>query len=144
MKINEISELWKKDCDLDISDLATEALKIPKLHEKYYRIFIGERMLLKKMESDYKILNRAKWEYYSGKLSSSELSDYGWPVFEHKILRQDIPTYLDSDKDLIEILSRISVQKEKVEFLESIIKSLVNRGFQIKSAIDFIRFTNGN
>lgn len=143
MKLDDISELWQKDSHIRIDDLANEAVKIPKLHEKYYKIFIKERLGLRKLEADYKILNRAKWEYYTGKLSSQELSDYGWEQFDHKLLRQDVPTYLESDKDLVEHMTRIQYQREKVDFLESIIKGLVNRGFQIKSAIDFIRFTNG-
>ena len=51
--------------------------------------------------------------------------------------------YLDADPDLIEISLQIGVQLEKVEFLESIIKTLNNRGYIIKTAVEFIRFTMG-
>jgi hypothetical protein len=34
--------------------------------------------------------------------------------------------------------------KLKVEFLESIIKSLNTRGYNIRSAIDFLKFTMGS
>ena len=37
----------------------------------------------------------------------------------------------------------IGLQKEKIEYLESIIKGLNTRGFQIKNAIDWKKFTMG-
>jgi len=38
---------------------------------------------------------------------------------------------------------KISVQQEKVDTLEAIIKAITNRGFLIKSAIDWERFKVG-
>jgi hypothetical protein len=35
------------------------------------------------------------------------------------------------------------MQQEKVDLLESIIKSIHNRGYQLKTALDFLRFTMG-
>jgi hypothetical protein len=60
------------------------------------------------------------------------------------IIKADIPMYMDADDDIIKMNLKIGYQQEKVEFLESIIKSLVNRGFQIKAAIEWQRFTMGN
>ena len=51
--------------------------------------------------------------------------------------------FIESDKDVLELTEKISYQKEKIEFLESIIKSLNTRGFQIKNAIEWKRFTMG-
>jgi GTP-binding protein YchF len=48
------------------------------------------------------------------------------------------------DKEIIDMSLKIGLQQEKVELLESIIKSLTNRGFQIKAAIDWYKFTMGN
>ena len=52
--------------------------------------------------------------------------------------------FIESDKDFLELLEKISYQKEKIEYLESIVKSLNTRGFQIKNAIEWKRFTMGN
>jgi hypothetical protein len=51
--------------------------------------------------------------------------------------------YMDADQDIINMSLKIGLQQEKVELLESIIKSLTNRGFQIKSAIEWTKFTMG-
>ena len=50
---------------------------------------------------------------------------------------------IESDKDILEISEKISYQKENIEYLESIIKGLNTRGFQIKNAIDWKKFTMG-
>ena len=52
--------------------------------------------------------------------------------------------FIESDKDILELSEKISYQKEKIDYLESIIKSLNTRGFQIKNAIEWKRFTMGN
>jgi len=84
-----------------------------------------------------------KMEYYKGDLDVSELKQYGWEPQPLKILRQDIPTYIEADNDLIEAGLRIGEQEQKVEYLEAIIKMIGNRGFQIKSIIDWERFRVG-
>ena len=53
------------------------------------------------------------------------------------------PMYMDADPDLQSIQDKIAIQKEKVDFVDSIIKSLTNRGFQLKSAVDFMKFQHG-
>ena len=143
MNITEITELWKTDSQIDRTELGDESLKIPKLHSKYYNLFIQERLLLKKLEGDYKQLYRVKFEYFNGILSEEELEEYNLEPFALKVLKSDLPIYIESDKDLQTLQAKIAVQKEKIDFLESIIKSLTNRGFQIKSAIDFMKFQHG-
>lgn len=143
MNITELTELWKADSEIDRTELGDESLKIPKLHSKYYNLFIQERLLLKKLEGDYKQLYRVKFEYYNGILSEEELEEYNLEPFALKVLKTDLPIYIESDKDLQTLQAKIAVQKEKIDFLESIIKSLTNRGFQIKSAIDWAKFTHG-
>jgi hypothetical protein len=51
--------------------------------------------------------------------------------------------YMEADRDMIELSLKIGMQGEKIEFLESIIKSLQTRNFLIKNAIDFMKFTMG-
>lgn len=143
MNISELSEMWSKDSVIDRSDLADAAISVPKLHSKYYNFFMGERLTLKRLEGEYKQMYRVKFEYYNGILSAEELKEHGLQPFSLKILKADLQIYLESDKDLQQLSVRMAIQKEKIEFLESVIKSLANRGYLIKSAIDFIKFSNG-
>ena len=55
-----------------------------------------------------------------------------------------LETYLEGDSDIIQLSEKLDYIKQKVDFLESIIKSLNTRGYNLRSAIDFLRFTMGS
>ena len=143
MKLEAIFELWEKDSDIDMTELAHESIKIPKLHHKYYQIYLSQKIILKKYEAEMKVLKLAKYEFYT-QGPSKETHEKGWELpARGMILKQEMPMYIEGDKDLIDLSLKIGIQQEKVELLESIIKSLTNRGFQIKSAIEWNKFTMG-
>lgn len=143
MKIESIFDEWEKDSHIDRTELGDEAIKIPKLHHKYYKVFISERLLLRKLDADLKQLKLEKYEFYT-QGPTRDQKEKGWELpARGLILKGDIPTYIDADKDIVELTLKIGYQQEKIELLESIIKSLVNRGFQIKAAIDWHKFTMG-
>jgi radical SAM superfamily enzyme len=60
-----------------------------------------------------------------------------------RLLKNDVPAYLDGDQDMIKVNLQLGVQEEKVEVLDSIIKTIGNRGFQLKNYIDWKKFENG-
>lgn len=143
MKLETIYEEWNKDSEIDMTDLGNEAIKIPKLHHKYFQMYTAEKMLLRKYEAEMKTLKLSKYEFYT-QGPSKESREKGWELpARGMILKQEMPMYLEGDKELIELSLKVGLQQEKVELLESIIKSLTNRGFQIKSAIDWNKFTMG-
>jgi hypothetical protein len=51
MKIEEILDNWKEDSKIDRTELGDEALKIPKLHHKYYQIYVSERLSVRSLEA---------------------------------------------------------------------------------------------
>lgn len=143
MKLDDIFAMWDEDSTIDKQNLSDEALKISKLHHKYYRIFINERLTLRKYESDLKILKRDKFEFYT-QGPTEETHKLGWklpPI--GRILKNDANMYVDTDQDIVSLSLKIGIQHEKTNLLESILKSLVNRGFNIKAAIDFEKFKTG-
>lgn len=143
MKFEDIFEEWKKDSEIDRTELANESLRIPKLHHKYYMMLVAEKSLLKKLEADMKQLKLSKYEFYS-QGHTEETKALGWQLpARGMILKADIPMYMEADKDVVDLSLRVGMQQEKVEFLESIIKSFQTRGYIIKNAIDFMKFTMG-
>lgn len=144
MKFEDVFEEWKKDSDIDRTELANESLRIPSLHHKYYKILVAEKSLLKKLEADMKQLKLSKYEFYS-QGHTEETKALGWQLpARGMILKADIPMYMEADKDIVELSLRIGMQQEKVEFLESIIKSFQTRGYIIKNAIDFMKYLSGS
>jgi len=144
MKLEEIFNQWKEDSVIDKTELGDEALNIPKLHHKYYQILVSERLLLKSHESDMKKLKLDKYEFFT-QGPNEETQEKGWQLpAKGLILKADIPMYMDADEDIIKLSLKIGVQQEKIELLESIIKTLINRGYNIKTALDWQRFINGS
>jgi len=140
MNIDEIQTLWEEDSKLDPDNLHTESIKIPSLHSKYYKIY-NNILLLKKMEENkFKILKKEKWLYYTGK---ADPEVYKENPFDHKVLKPDIDKYMDADEEIIKSVSKIEYFQTMLNYLDSILKTILNRTYQIKNAIEFMRFTAG-
>lgn len=143
MKLTEIQDMWALDAKVDRTELGEESLRIPQLHSKYYNLFSNERMSLRQAESAYKELFKLKFEYYNGTISEEDLRNNGWEPFMLRVLKSDINVYIQADPDLGKLQMKIDLQQEKVDFLESIIKNLPARGYQIKAALDWEKFKVG-
>ena len=143
MKIEEIYTMWASDTEIDQTNISNESAKIPQLHNKYYRIYMEEGMKLRQFRAKYKQLKLLKEQYYKGELDITELKEHGWDPQPLKILRQDIPSHIEADNDIVDLSLKIGMQEEKVNYLEAIIKMISNRGFQLKTIVDWERFRTG-
>ena len=72
-----------------------------------------------------------------------ELKERGWDQVNQRILKADLGIHIDADQNWIDNNLKVAYQKEKVDFLEAIIKSLNNRGFNINAAIQWEKFKVG-
>ena len=144
MKLEEIQELWNRDREIDIAELAIESVRIPQLHDKYLKIYIDERIKLKSLEFELSKMVRLKNDYYSGRMAQEDLEKLGWEPFLGKILKGEMHSYLEADEDVFRIKTKIVMMEEKINYLDSIVKMINNRGFQINSAIDWIKFKSGS
>jgi hypothetical protein len=144
MHIDEIVALWEQDSKIDNTEIGDEAIKIAKLHHKYYQILINERLVLRQREADLKKLKLDKYEFFT-QGPNEDTQKKGWKLpAKGLILKADIPMYMDADDDIIKQSLKIGLQQEKVEFLESVIKMLMNRGYNLKVALEWQRFINGS
>jgi len=144
LKLEDIQELWHRDREIDYTELGTESIRIPLIHDKYLKIFTDERIRLKGVEFELSKIVRTKTEYYSGKMSQEELERRGWEQYLGRLLKNEIANYIESDDDVIKLKQQLVVLQEKVSYLDSVIRMINNRGFQIKNALDWLKFTNGN
>ena len=132
---------WANDSQVDATEPALELAKIGSLRAKYLKILAHHNLKTKQATSEYTKLKRVKWEYYSGDLNNpDDLKEHGWPPQMKKILRQDVPMWLDADPDLIKILMKKSYNQEIVDACTDIIKELHSRTFQLKSFIEWQKF----
>src|SRR6056300_2083430 len=140
MDIEQLQELADKDLKINDSELDIEALKTPQLHNKYLKHLNKFKLLLTKSQAELNTLRRDKWEYYTGK---ADASVYAQKPFDLKILKTDIDKYLDSDIDLQKQKQKVDYLSTTVDFLDRTIRQIGNRGFTIKNAIDWRKFTSG-
>jgi|TARA_B100000925_G_scaffold5875_1_gene4165 hypothetical protein len=140
MNLDEIQTLWDEDSKIDEDELHTESTKVPSLHAKYYRILNNILILKKVEENKFKQLKKEKWQYYTGKADPEVYID---KPFDHKVLRQDVDKYMDADEDLIKVCSKIDYYQIMLNYLDSILKTINNRTYQIKNSIEWQQFIRG-
>ena len=143
MKLEEIQELWNRDREIDISELATESIRIPQIHDKYLKIYVDEKIKLRKLHLKLTKISKMKSDYYSGRMSQEELDRLEWQPFLVKVLKGEVNSYVESDDDIIKLKETIALMEEKINYIDSVIRMINNRGFQIKSAIDWIKYKDG-
>lgn len=139
--ISMIKSMWDKDSQIDIDNLHEESLKIPVLHSKYYDIFNNLVLLKAKAEQQRKNTRHERYEYYSGK---ADPDVYVRDPFPKKVRDKDAMTkYLDADEKLSSISMKIEYYQVMINYVDSILKQISNRTYQIKNSIEFLKFQAG-
>ena len=139
--LDTIQEMWEKDAKIDRDNLHDESLNIPSLHAKYFQIYNTIFLLRKKAEQQRKNIRHERYEYFSGK---ADPDVYIQNPFPKKIRDKDTMTkYLDADEKLSNASLKIEYYDTMLTYLESILKVIQNRTYQIKNAIEFMRFNVG-
>ena len=139
--LESLQEMWVKDAEIDRDNLHDESLNIPSLHAKYFELYNTVFLLRKKAEQQRKNIRHERYEYFSGK---SDPSVYIENPFPKKIRDKDtMQKYLDADEKLSTVSLKIDYYDTMLVYLESILKVIQNRTYQIKNAIEFMRFQSG-
>ena len=120
MTFDEIQAMWEQDAKIDPVELDTASLSIPQLHSKQ--------------------LTRRKFEYYSGK---GDPEDYRENPFDLKLLKSDLTMYIESDPHIKDLQLKIDMYDIIIEYLESVIRMINTRSYQIKNAIEWKSFIEG-
>ena len=95
----------------------------------------------KKQNNKEKNIRHERYEYYSGK---ADPEVYVINPFPKKIRDKDtMQKYLDADERLSTVSLKIEYYDTMLKYIEEILKQITNRTYQIKNAIEFMRFTSG-
>ena len=140
MTLDELKLQVKKDLEVDDETLDKESYKNQELYAKYLDHKTNFELLLYKAKGDYKILFRDKWEYYGGK---ADAKVYVAKPFDLKVLKNDLQMYITSDEEVINLSNKIAYLESTIKYMEGVIKSIDNRGWDIKNAIEWKKFEAG-
>lgn len=144
MKLSEIQDNWEKDCIINESNLGEAAITSPTLHSKYLRVLSNTKLRLRKSESDYLRLRKIKYRYFRGEMTKEELEKQGWNQYQGtKPIKSEMEEFLSTDEDLINLEDTIEYYKTVIYELESIMKSIHSRTWDIKNAIEWNKIQNG-
>jgi|TARA_B100000035_G_C20897690_1_gene507938 hypothetical protein len=141
MNLEKIQEMWEKDSHIDPDNLHDESLKIPQLHSKYYTVYNTITLLRERARETYSKVKLERHNYYTGK---APVEVYAEEPFPYKIREKDaLQRYLEADDKLNTIDMKIKYYDVELKFLEEIIKTIANRTYQIKNAIEWQKFQAG-
>ena len=141
MDLDKIQEMWQKDAVIDPDNLHDESLKIPQLHSKYYTLYNTITLLRERAREQYNKVKLERHNFYTGK---ADPAVYEEEPFPYKVREKDaIQRYLDADERLNKVDMKIRYYDATLKFFEEIIKTVANRTFQIKNAIEWQKFQAG-
>ena len=140
MTLDELKLQVEKDLKVDNEDLDTESLKNQEIKAKYLDIKSKYELLLFRAKGEYKKIYREKWEYYGGK---ADAKVYVSKPFDIKVLKTDLSVYITSDEEVIDAENKIGYLETVVDYIKGVIKSVDNRGWDIKNAIEWKKFEAG-
>ena len=144
--LEKILEMWKEDSIIDEMKLDESSRDSAKLHSKYLEIYSVNKIKLKKLELDFKVILRDKFMHYNGKLSQAELDQKGWdydPLNGLTVLKGDMDKWYDADPIIQEHQSKMVYQQELVDTLKEILDNVKWRHQTIKNMIEWRKFTSG-
>ena len=141
MNLDEIQEMWQRDSVIDPDNLHDESLRIPQLHSKYYTLYNTITLLRERSRDSYSRVKLERYNYYTGKAPAEV---YVEEPFPYKVREKDaIQRHLEADEKLSAIDMKIRYYDVMLKFLEEIIKTVSNRTFQIKNAIEWNKLQAG-
>ena len=108
---------------------------------KYMEFHNTFSLMKKEKELDMRRLIKEKWLYYKGKAPSSVYKEM---PFDFKLTtKEEINMFIESDDDIMKLQYRIDYIEQTLLYLDSVLRMINNRNFQIKNAIDWENFKNG-
>ena len=140
MTLDELKQIVYKELPVDKDHLDTESLRNQELYAKFIDYKTNFDFLLAKAKGEYKVLYKEKWEYYGGK---ADAKIYVTKPFDLKVLKADVHIYIDSDEELQKADQKVAYLNTVVKYLEQVLRSINNRTFLIKNAIEWKKFTSG-
>ena len=141
MTLDELKKESYKDLPINkVENIDQESFFNQEIKAKWLDYKSRFELLLARSKGDYQIMYREKWEYYGGK---ADAKVYAAKPFDLKVLKTDLQMYIASDNDIIDLSNKIAYLETTIKFIDGVIKSIDNRGWDIKNAISWKQFEAG-
>ena len=141
MTLEELKQESYKDLPINkVENIDQESFFNQEIKAKWLDYKSRFELLLARSKGDYQVMYREKWEYYGGK---ADAKVYAAKPFDLKVLKTDLQMYIASDSDIIDLSNKIAYLETTIKFIDGVIRSIDNRGWDIKNAISWKQFEAG-
>ena len=140
MNLDEIQEMWAKDCVIDDVMLDTASMKIPQLHAKYITLHNEFSLLLKKAKQELNRTTHQRTLYYSGRGTPDMYED---SPFDFKLIRSEVPSWVAVDESVNKVEMKVALYETTLSSLSDILKQIHQMSYNIKNMIEWRRFVGG-
>ena len=125
---------------LDQERLDQESYKNQNIKPKWLEYRTKYDQLLIMSRANHQKMYREKWEYYGGK---SDVKVYVAKPFDLRVLKTDLQMYINSDEEILALQGKISYYESIIKYIDGVIKSIDNRGWDIRNATEWKKFEAG-
>ena len=140
-KLEELKNEAREDLAITrLENLDQESYKNQTIKPKWLEYKTRYELLKTQAHIKYTKLYRDKWEYYGGK---ADAKVYAAKPFDIKVLKTDLGMYINADDEIVELQAKISYYEVIIKYIGGIIKSIDNRGWDIRNAQDWKKFEAG-
>ena len=141
MKLEELQYEAREDLAIkDQERLDQESFKNQNIKPKWLEYRSRYDQLLIMSKTNHQRMWRQKWEYYGGK---ADAKVYAAKPFDIKVLKTDLTMYIQSDDEILELQNKISYYESIIKYIDGGVKSIDNRGWDIRNAQDWKKFEAG-
>lgn len=145
LTLTELQELWKEDAGIDETNLGHCSAYTPLLHAKYLEHLCQGKLQLRMATAKFYRLRRDKLKYYKGEMTRDELTERGWAQYQGiKPLKSEMNDIIQLDEDTIKQEDKVVYLETLVMFLESVMKSINSRTWDVKNCIQWATMQAGN
>ena len=145
MTIEELKRLKEQDLKpIDRLDLTSESLNVATLHARWIDIFRDHHTQLIKARYKANVFKKKISRYYKGMTSREELKSLGKThQFQEQLGRQELENYVNGDPDYAKLKGKVEILESDMDYIGNILENIKQRGWSIKTAVEYERFVSG-
>ena len=130
----------EKDSVINKDSLDTELLQIPYQYGKWINIHAIEKAFLIKFNKQLKVLKPLKFDYFKGNVNDSYMNGAISPTTYSKLQATE---RMEADEEVSSLSEKIELQIIKIEMIDEFLKAITSKGWNIRTAVDYLKFKNG-
>ena len=142
--VEDIVKQWEADAVINPLDIKGESLRTPILHSKYVSMLATWKIKQTNLKIKLNEVRQEKTRYYNGEMSLEECRAKGIDQCQGiKPVRAVLEQMLAADNDVTKVQMQMEAVDTTVYIIESILKAISARDFQISNYIKQQAFMAG-